>query len=235
MRLAPTDPLLLALTVGCAALVGVLVHEAGSPPFVSGTTPPRLAASADDIVDLPTWRMPPAKSFAATVERPLFVRSRRPIAVAAPAAEGSAAPTDAGSLELVLGAVILGPSGGTALLEQAGHEVHFLSEGAEVDGWVLTEISREAVLFTAGERTRRIVLKDLPEAGNSPETPRPRAGAARETQASEPPAAQNWTEEARRITPDGREIEVMPGFEEGADDEGQVVSAPVARIEQSNQ
>ncbi|HEY0330279.1 MAG TPA: hypothetical protein VGC77_14420 [Rhodopseudomonas sp.] len=134
----------------CAALIGA------------------AAAFADGAPDLEALR--------ATRERPLFSATRRPppppVLARPPSAEPQQQP------EVVLSAVIIGADVEVAFLRRGKDKAFPVRTGADVDGWVVTQIAPRYVVL---ENSSRSVTLEFPKRGGgtvstvaSNATPRPK-------------------------------------------------------------
>lgn len=94
----------------------------------------------------------PLETYNALLQRPVFVASRRPITAS------DTAPGRPGELLLldrypIVGVIIAGEQRLVLIRKAAGDTVSRIEQGAELDGWTLTEVSRQRlVLEMAGNR-----------------------------------------------------------------------------------
>lgn len=120
-----------------------------------GNSAPEALPSLDRT--LKTTRLAALQRFNATVQRPLFSRSRRPVEPEKePDSGATAAPIDLG-LDLK-GILYSGDSRVAVLLSRADKEELHFSEGQSHKGWTLTTIEPKAVVFTRGELEQRLLL-----------------------------------------------------------------------------
>jgi general secretion pathway protein N len=147
----------LAVAAAIVALLLTLPSEQfGAPEAVSEPTNPRrtteLAAEA------PVAR---AVDYPAIAEHPLFYPSRKPWqpppppAPAPPPPVVAAAPSPLTNYFLV--GVVLSDSMRSALVRAQADKILTLSEGQEIDGWTLKEITPERLIFTAGNATYEMI------------------------------------------------------------------------------
>jgi type II secretory pathway component PulC len=168
-------PLLLA--VGCAALIGVVYVELDAPDIEPPAKAAVTAAQEPEKppVQNPSFSMPPLRSFAGVLSRPLFSETRRP-----PLQPVVAADTRATNFTLV--GTILSAKDRHALVEH-GQPPHIdrVGEGQDVDGWTVEQILPDRVVFARADGRIELKPKDssvrsLPSrraAGGMPVTPSP--------------------------------------------------------------
>ena len=126
---------------------------------ISGPIAPTDNVSAKAVPAVPTvlhYDMGPIDRFSATIERPLFVATRRPPGdepmptAAAPAVE---------PLDLILKGVIISGVGGIAILSEAsGGGKLTMAQGKQYKGWTLAEILPERVIFRRGNQEQSLAL-----------------------------------------------------------------------------
>ena len=128
--------------------------EASAPPNRARADPAEAPEIAP-LPPLPEFSMAPLISFAAIVDRPVFVQSRRP-----PEEEAAVAtPKVTSKLELTLKGVVYSEGERTALLlPKAGGDILRLAEGSSYQGWELVEVAPSEVLFRRGEREESLAL-----------------------------------------------------------------------------
>ena len=112
-----------------------------------------LVTLPQEIAD-PVYRMPPMRQFDAILQRPLFSQSRRPITVAA------AAPTVvSGNLGLSLLGITIASDGRFALvIPEGGGDTLRLREGQDYQGWILSAIEADTIVFTREGAEERLEL-----------------------------------------------------------------------------
>ncbi len=135
----------------------------------------------------PPFAMAPLEDFSETVERPLFLPSRRPLV-----AEGTPQQTGRGverDLFTLMG-VIIAPDERMAIVERRKTgEVLRLVEGQQVDGWLVDAILPDRMRLTYGEETEEVVLEDKPRQKRKKEQRRrrtPSTDSKRPTEKAEP-------------------------------------------------
>lgn len=142
-------------------------HETQPIPLIAEPAAQQQAdASARQISLTPNKRND--TYYTAITNRPLFEQTRRPVSqdappepepeveveeVAAPAAPEQIPPPD-----LRLLGVLSGGARNSALLSLAGDDAQWLSEGATLEGWTLSEIAPDHVLLTENKRELRVEL-----------------------------------------------------------------------------
>lgn len=104
--------------------------------------------------------LPPIEELSATVERPLFTRSRRPPdAPAAPAAEASPVAVANEESPADLTGIVSGPDLAYAILtSRKTKEVHHLRKGEAIDDWSVQEIGPRHVVLRRGPGSLRLEL-----------------------------------------------------------------------------
>ena len=115
---------------------------------------------------------PPAESLALLVERPLFTATRRPPPAGMIEPAAAAPPPDT---SLILGRyrlsgvvvtpdrrlVLLTPKGGSATISVA--------KGETLDGWAVTEVEREFIVFERDARKKTYIVRDATEVEDTTE------------------------------------------------------------------
>ncbi len=101
----------------------------------------------------------PLAAYDEIIQRPVFVASRRPALV--PAANMG----QTGELLLldrypVVGVVIAGEQRLVLIRKAAGDTVSRIEQGAELDGWTLTEVSRERLVLEMGGSRKEVPLRN---------------------------------------------------------------------------
>jgi hypothetical protein len=157
-------PLFLALL--CAILAVVLVVEltTGDEDDIAdvGATPPvKLRPGEPDQEDETQYGfvMPAQHTYAEVSERPLFLRSRRPLPPELETREETPAQTSRAAF--VLSGVILTDTQRMALLQtQSSPKIARVEEGQEYEGWTVEAIHPNKVVMRRGEEVSEIVLED---------------------------------------------------------------------------
>ncbi len=100
----------------------------------------------------------PLDSYIETLRRPLFQASRRPVDEVAKTTTG--APLLLGRYQ-VAGVVIAGERRIVLIRKGAGDKVSRITQGADLDGWTLAEVTRQhLVLEKAGQRQEFVLQQD---------------------------------------------------------------------------
>ncbi len=112
-----------------------------------------LVTLPQEIAD-PVYRMPPMRQFDAILQRPLFSQSRRPTA------EVEATPTVvSGNLRLsLLGITIASNEKFALVLPEGGGDTLRLREGQDYQGWLLSVIESNTIVFTREGAEERLEL-----------------------------------------------------------------------------
>lgn len=157
-------------------------EDAGAPAGIAGTEAVTGAEPADGV----GFTLPALEDMEETIERPLFVSSRRPIEDVAPVVE---APVEtAADAPAALRGVIISESERSALLQvRRQAEAVWVAEGSSVGGWAVTEILADRVTLRRGDETRTLLLKDETSKARPTRTTR------RATSQQTPPAVQTTT------------------------------------------
>jgi general secretion pathway protein N len=157
-----------AVAAFVAALAGGAVAQqpriavTQQPPAVINEQPPTVIAQqppAGVPGELP--ELPSIEELSATVERPLFVRTRRPPAEpeAAPAAETAAVAVPSEEAPADLTGIVSGPERTYAILtNRATKEVHHLRRGETIEDWSIQEIGTRYVVLRRGPGSLRLEL-----------------------------------------------------------------------------
>ena len=120
-------------------------------PALTGNSAPSVPTLPPE----PRFTMPGLEEFDAILARPLFTRSRRPI-------RGSVAATSVAASQ-TLGLMLLGVSISSTekfalVVPDAGGSAFRLREGEDYQGWDLSQIQSNNVLFRQGAREERLEL-----------------------------------------------------------------------------
>ena len=167
MQSAGANLLIAALGALCVVLLGATaspwlidpLDHIGGPDAAGAVGAPPAAAP----LRLDT---PPAESLALLVERPLFTATRRPPPAGMTEPAAAAPPPDT---SLILGRyrlsgvvvtpdrrlVLLTPKGGSATISVA--------KGETLDGWAVTEVEREFIVFERDARKKTYIVRDETE------------------------------------------------------------------------
>ncbi|MDJ0609132.1 MAG: hypothetical protein QNJ67_09145 [Kiloniellales bacterium] len=147
-----------------------------------------LVTLPQEIAD-PVYRMPPMRQFDAILQRPLFSQSRRPVAVA------EAAPAVvSGNLGLaLLGITIASDERFALVIPEGGGDTLRLREGQDYQGWMLSAIEPDTIVFTrAGAEERLELSYDV--------APPPQQQQRRRRTAQPSQSGQNENSRRKRIT-----------------------------------
>lgn len=110
----------------------------------------------------PHWEMPPLSAYHATLERPLFVRGRRPPKATAPDPVQAEAPLPASAPTLTVAGIVIAGERRFAWIHLKGApEALGLSEGNQVAGWKVTSIHDHSVRFEKGGLAFEAQLRDF--------------------------------------------------------------------------
>ena len=166
--------LIAALGALCVVLLGAAVTPWLIDPLDHISGPPAAGVvGAPPATAKPRFDAPPAEILALLVERPLFTATRRPPPPAEMTEPAATAPPP--DTSLILGRyrltgvvvtpdrrlVLLTPKGGSATISVA--------KGEALDGWAVTEIEREFIVFERDDRKKRYIVRDSAEVENSAE------------------------------------------------------------------
>lgn len=164
------------LSVLCAILLAVI---AGEWFYAKQAQKKTLAALkvADKkpakISEMPTIALTkrPEQSFVSMVDRPLFIKGRRPVPEA-PADIKKAVAKPSGPFSWQLNGVYTKNSSLYALLSRSVRlpkgNFKKLTQGAEIDGWTLTQVQKDKVVLTQDGMQKELLLRKA-----KPKTPKP--------------------------------------------------------------
>ncbi len=144
--------LLALLLIVCSGLIWVIYQQLQASPHPATRT---MGQAAAEIVlpPLPTpepFALAAIDSMEQVIERPLFSQSRRP-----PSEEVAVIETaPASQLDLTLRGIVFADKGGVALLRPPeGTQVLRLRQGERYQGWTLTTLEPQAVVFERDEES----------------------------------------------------------------------------------
>jgi len=148
-----------ACVVAAAFLVATL--RAGDPSPGPGSAPrsaePAKADAADDAAA--AFSLKPAEDYAEMVERPLFVRGRKPAAVEDSKTPGQGPGEDSPAAQISLTGILLVGKHRVALLRLDGDpKVMHVAEGQEAGGWLIERIRPDRVMLRRGDSASELVL-----------------------------------------------------------------------------
>lgn len=149
------------LIAACAALAVLLLVALGfETGWGTGLRPALPRPSSRPAITIDARVLPPLalgtpdQAYPETVNRPLFIPTRRPVPVAATAASGAMAK---GSFTLQ--GVIVASGVRTAILrEKASGRLHRVQQGREVNGMTVAQIEPDRVLLRQGEDQEMVVM-----------------------------------------------------------------------------
>ncbi len=151
-------PLVLA---ALAAALGVLIYVESGPPAIE--LPANAAAGSERRAEAPGpdaagFTMPPLRSFAEVLARPLFSPTRRP-------ALDAQAASDAQSSGFTLVGIVIAAGERRALIEHGQPpRLERVVEGQELDGWTVDAIQPNAVALRRADQHVELKAKDAPSA-----------------------------------------------------------------------
>jgi hypothetical protein len=138
------------LQAACLLLLGIALFPWWRGRIEAGRVPADPGIAAQELQD---FHMPaPVEAYQDILDRPVFVATRRMAVFPAPV------PRQANEILLldrypVVGVVVAGEQRLVLIRRAAGDTVSRIEQGADLDGWTLTEVSRaRLVLEKAGER-----------------------------------------------------------------------------------
>lgn len=158
------DPLTRALAVLCLMLAALIALEVVWPFEVRG----RAGVGSDKKWQAPVsgqdFRLPELESFADVIERPLFLKSRRP-APPKVGPEGVASAADGRLGQYALAGVVITPDERFVLLRATrDNKFHRVADGQDFEGWTVQAIEGEEVVFgREGAEERLPLLRKTPE------------------------------------------------------------------------
>jgi hypothetical protein len=149
----------IVLGLVCMALAGIIYQELDRPalePAANAALAPPAVRRSETPVAVPSFTMPPLRSYAEVTARPLFSETRRP-----PPEVSRGPPAQPSSFTLI--GIIMSESGGHALIEHGQPpRLERVVEGQELDGWTVESILRSKVVIRYGNTREDIKPKDKP-------------------------------------------------------------------------
>ena len=146
----------LLLFLACLGLSGIIAAEISTPSLAlpDPAAEPSATRAKNVAADGPVpFSLPPLQTFASVNERPLFSQSRRP----APQSDDTLGPWSS----LVLAGIIISPESREALiLHGKPPTVVHVQEGQDIDGWLVTSILPDRVVFRGGTTEHELKLID---------------------------------------------------------------------------
>lgn len=155
------------LCVGLGVALVVELNAAAPAAQQPASTAPPAAAALPEISN--RFTLPPLASFAEVVERPLFSSSRRPTATE------TQQHVDQPLSASLAGIVISALSSSIIVAHGDPPSLMRLKQGDELDGWSISAIEPNRVLFRRGSEEQQLKLHDAPGqvAGETPPKPEP--------------------------------------------------------------
>ena len=155
------------LCVGLGVALVVELNAAAPAAQQPASTAPPAAAALPEISN--RFTLPPLASFAEVVERPLFSSSRRPTATE------TQQHVDQPLSASLAGIVISASSSSIIVAHGDPPSLTRLKQGDELDGWSISAIEPNRVLFRRGSEEQQLKLHDAPGqvAGETPPKPEP--------------------------------------------------------------
>jgi hypothetical protein len=171
------DYLLTSILSGIAAVLGLALavewtvlarHRSENLQPPPAKTAPAQESDAEDEAD---FELPALDEYEQMTERPLFMESRRPGAVAT---ETAAPPPPPTPMNLKLMGIVWTPEGRTALMADAKGKYKRLKAQDTLDGWTLIDLGTDKVTMQQGEKREDLpLLKKRPKTSTPPNAPPP--------------------------------------------------------------
>lgn len=168
------NPVIAALAIACAVLAGIVAFELLVPSGSSAASAGRKAAPAEAKLLPPIAAASPEQAYPETVNRPLWIPTRRPApsAVAAPAASFPPG-------QFILQGVIVAGGTRVALLkEKASGRIHRAEKGRDVNGIQVAEVEPESVTLAQGDQREVLELRVQRPGPAAPGAPAVAAGSS---------------------------------------------------------
>lgn len=173
------------LLVLCSLLLGIIAAEWFYAKQLQKQTLAALKINdkkTPKIAQMPSINLTqkPEQSFTDLVERPLFIKGRRPVPET-PVDPKQAIAKPTGPFNWQLNGVYTKKSGLYVLLSrsvrQPKNNFRKLAKGADIDGWTLSQIQKDKVILNQGALQKELLLhkpkpKSAPHANAEPETPK---------------------------------------------------------------
>lgn len=146
------------LLLGLCGLLGAIAVLPWLIDPMPGQAGPEIAAPAPQTpID---FNDPgPLESYDEIIQRPVFVASRRPLAAPVPPT-GQTGETLLLERYPVVGVVIAGQKRLVLIRKAAGDTVSRIEQGAALDGWILTEVSRERLVLEKDGTRKEVTLQN---------------------------------------------------------------------------
>lgn len=179
------NPVIAALAVACAVLAGIVAFELLMPPGAGSGAAARKAAAVEAKLLPPIAAASVDQVYPETVNRPLWIPTRRP-APAAVAAPAASFPKGQYTLQ---GVIVAGDTRVAMLREKTSGRIHRVEKGRDVNGIQVAEVETESVTLAQGDEREVIELRvQRPGAPGTPGAPPPVAATTAGPFASTAPA-----------------------------------------------
>ncbi len=152
---------LLVVAAVLAVLLALEIADASRSRIPAGASRP--AAPAQSKLLPPLAPVAPEQAYQETVNRPLFIATRRP---APPQAAAAAAPAFNRGQFVLLGVTIAGNTRIAMLREKSNGHIHRVEQGRDVNGLRVAQIEREAVTLAQGDE-KEVVQMQVQKVGPS--------------------------------------------------------------------
>ncbi len=155
---------LVFLALLCAILAVVLAVELTTGNGVEdiAAIPPAMPESRNAEQEAETqsgFVMPPQDTYAEVSERPLFLRSRRPLPPELEVSDET--PAETSKAAFILSGVVLTGTQRMALIQtQSSPKIARVEEGQEYEGWTVEAIHPNSVVMRRGQDVSEILLED---------------------------------------------------------------------------
>lgn len=179
------NPLIAALGLACALLAAIIVFELVMPGSGANPAAARKTAAAEAKLLPPIAASSPDQVFPETVNRPLWIPTRRP----APAPVVASASSFAPGQFILQGVIVAGGTNIALLKEKASGRVHRVEKGREVNGIQVAEVEPEKVTLAQGDAREVIDLRVQRPGGPGAPPPVAAASTAGPFAAASAPAA----------------------------------------------
>ena len=165
-RLSSQHKLGILLGVACVALGALAATEIGDAPVTARDQPPPAAAGKSPATSTATtFTLPPLQRFGVVTERPLFSPDRKP-------AQHADDTAGAWSSFVLAGIIITAQSREALVLHGKPQAVAHVQEGQALEGWTITAIDPDHVVFRDGPNEHELRLR--PKAAPPDVATRPR-------------------------------------------------------------
>ena len=163
------NPVIAALAIACAALVAVVAFELLSPTTASSASARKTAAAEAKLLP-PVATVGVDQVYPETVNRPLWIPTRRP----APTAVATPAASFPKGQYILQGVIVAGGTRTAMLKEKTSGRIHRVEKGRDVNGIQVAEIEAESVTLAQGDEREVIELRvQRPGGPGAPPPPAP--------------------------------------------------------------